>query len=180
MHIAPFILLTQQDKGHFPQTCIDRFGPTLALSEDEWKLVKGSNDFFGLNHYSTSYATGKLLPYETATPVERVFGLIETTVEKDGVQIGPRGQNGHPTQVPWGFRLLIQHIHNTYSKEADHTLYVTENGFATLDEGKRPLEEILKDTERQAYYALYLREIAQAVRDDGIDIGGYMAWSLLE
>jgi beta-glucosidase len=166
--------------GEFPSTCIERFGPTLSLTAEEWALVKGSTDFFGLNHYSTSYTTGELIPYESANGVERCFGLVRTTLEKDGVPIGPTGQNNHPIQVPWGFRQLVQHVHKRYIAPSGQRLYITENGFATKDEGERPLEQIIRDTERQAYYALYLRELAEAARDDGVNVGGYMAWSLLD
>lgn len=42
------------------------------------------------------------------------------------------------------------------------------------------MEERINDVERQHYYAGYLKELIEAVVDDGIPIGGYMAWSLLE
>jgi beta-glucosidase len=41
-------------------------------------------------------------------------------------------------------------------------------------------EEAINDVQRQTYYAGYLRQLFEASRDDGINIGGYMAWSLLE
>jgi beta-glucosidase/6-phospho-beta-glucosidase/beta-galactosidase len=34
--------------------------------------------------------------------------------------------------------------------------------------------------QRQDYYSGYLKEMFEAVRDDGIDIRGFMVWSLLE
>lgn len=41
-------------------------------------------------------------------------------------------------------------------------------------------EERLRDVTRQDYYSGYLKELVEAVRDDGIDVQGFMAWSLLE
>jgi beta-glucosidase/6-phospho-beta-glucosidase/beta-galactosidase len=42
------------------------------------------------------------------------------------------------------------------------------------------LEQQRKDDLRQKYFGEYLKELVEAVRDNGVDIGGYMAWSLLE
>jgi beta-glucosidase len=42
------------------------------------------------------------------------------------------------------------------------------------------IDQIVNDVERQTFYTGYIRELAQAVRDEGINIGAYMAWSLLE
>jgi len=33
---------------------------------------------------------------------------------------------------------------------------------------------------RQKYFGEYLKELVESVRDDHVNIGGYMAWSLLE
>ncbi|ETO70016.1 hypothetical protein F444_13472 [Phytophthora nicotianae P1976] len=44
-------------KGDYPQVMRDRCGLRLPkFTEEEKKLLKGSSDFFGLNHYGTAYA----------------------------------------------------------------------------------------------------------------------------
>lgn len=82
--------------------------------------------------------------------------------------------------APWGFRKLLQHVYHKYTKHLGIDIIITENGFAVLDEGKKPFEDRINDVERQHYYAGYIKELIEAVVDDGIPIGGYMAWSLLE
>jgi beta-glucosidase len=57
---------------------------------------------------------------------------------------------------------------------------VTENGFPVENEASFTREEAINDVQRQTYYAGYLREFFEASKDDGIKIGGYFAWSLLE
>ena len=59
------------------------------------------------------------------------------------------------------------------------TIYVTENGFALQDEGDLPLEQIVNDTKRQEYFTSYLEEMAKAI-GEGVPVGGYFGWSLLE
>lgn len=91
------------------------------FTEEEWKLVKGSSDLyvnfsisffksnmmfgskayfsrfsFGVNHYSTKYATGKVIESGTVSGFNFFGGGMETVTEKDGVPIGRRGHNGHP------------------------------------------------------------------------------------
>lgn len=67
----------------------------------------------------------------------------------------------------------------TYSKNAGHAIYITENGFATEGEANMTLEQQLHDVQRQQYYAGYLNAMLEAMQN-GVNIGGYMAWSLLE
>lgn len=132
-----------------------------------------------MNHYSTSWATGKTQDAGNASPVQLAFGLQERITERDGKPIGNKGENGHPYDVPWGFRLLLEHVSTTYSKNAGHAIYITENGFATEGEANMTLEQQLHDVQRQQYYAGYLNAMLEAMQN-GVNIGGYMAWSLLE
>lgn len=82
--------------------------------------------------------------------------------------------------MPWGFRKILQYIHKRYTASAKVPIYITESGFAIDGEDQFPLEQQIQDEQRQHYYAGYLRAMFEAIRDDGIDVGGYMAWSLLE
>lgn len=82
--------------------------------------------------------------------------------------------------MPWGFRKLLQYIHTRYLAPNDIPLWVTENGFAAEGEAKWTRDEAIHDTQRQDFYAGYLKELAEAVKVDGIRVEGYMAWSLLE
>lgn len=82
--------------------------------------------------------------------------------------------------VPWGFRNLLQYIADRYTRADNIPIYITENGFPIQDEDQFSREEAINDLQRQTYYAGYLRQLFEASRDDGINIGGYMAWSLLE
>ena len=43
-----------------------------------------------------------------------------------------------------------------------------------------PLAQAIDDTPRQEYYAGYIHAMLQAMREDGVNVGGYMAWSLLD
>jgi len=141
------------------------------------------NFSFGLNHYSTRLATGKLLSSPSAG--DEIFGGIEYVTERDGKPIGHRGHNGHPYIVPWGFGRLLQHVRKVWTNPSvtcDHkdlSIIVTENGYAEQDEGDQSLETIIKDENRQHYFDSYICELVQA-RKAGIPVDGYFGWSLLE
>ncbi|RSH90093.1 hypothetical protein EHS25_001426 [Saitozyma podzolica] len=167
--------------GKFPDSLKSEFGEHApSFTGEEWALVKGSSEFFGLNHYGTSYTTGERLDRATASPVEYAFGRTKRVYEKDGKLIGTKGENGHPYDVPWGFRKLLRYIHARYTGPLGLAIYVTENGFPVEGEGKLSIDEAVNDTLRQTYYAGYVEQLLRAVKEDGIDMGGYMAWSLLD
>jgi len=75
---------------------------------------------------------------------------------------------------------LINYINNKYAKPCNIPIWITENGFPVEDESKLPLAQQREDDLRQKYFGEYLKELLEAVRDDKVNIGGYMAWSLLE
>lgn len=82
--------------------------------------------------------------------------------------------------VPWGFRKLLRYIHARYTGPLNLAIYVTENGFPVEGEGKLSIDEAVNDTLRQTYYAGYVEQLLRATKEDGVKMGGYMAWSLLE
>jgi beta-glucosidase len=73
------------------------------------------------------------------------------------------------TQVGWEFYPeCVGHVVRYAGKETGVPLMVTENGIATDD-----------DTRRVEYYQRALAGLKSAI-DDGIDVRGYVAWSLLD
>jgi hypothetical protein len=78
--------------------------------------------------------------------------------------------------VPWGFRKMLNWAWERYGLP----IYVTENGISVPNENTLCLEDALNDTFRVRYYEGYLNAMLDAVTLDGVEILGYMAWSLLE
>ncbi len=73
------------------------------------------------------------------------------------------------TQVGWEFYPeCVEHVVRYASKETGVPIIVTENGIATED-----------DTRRVEYVRLALAGLKRAV-DDGVDVRGYIAWSLID
>lgn len=57
---------------------------------------------------------------------------------------------------------------------------VTENGCPVPDESAKPLAEALRDTFKVEFYSQYLNELCRAVAEDGVNVKGYYAWSLMD
>jgi len=58
------------------------------------------------------------------------------------------------------------------------TLIVTENGWG--DPNMTIAEGALNDTDRCNYYREYIGNVSLAATEDGVKVGGYFAWSLMD
>ncbi|XP_052133189.1 myrosinase 1-like, partial [Frankliniella occidentalis] len=137
-----------------------------TFTPEDVALVKGSADFFALNHYSSYLATPQ--PDDGGrrgvTSRDNDIGVLKTKDPK-----WPGSAVYWLKTVPWGFRKLLVWVRDQYGNPP---LYVTENGFA--DRGE------IHDTGRQEYLMGYLEELLNAIHADGCDVRGYMTWSLLD
>jgi hypothetical protein len=80
----------------------------------EIKLIQGSSDFFGLNHYHTWLIANQ--DYPDSSP----------SYHKDKGTKGTQDPDWEPGIVPWGFRKLLNWIKNEYNNPL---VIVTENGY---------------------------------------------------
>ncbi|KAI1610636.1 beta-glucosidase [Exophiala viscosa] len=161
--------------GKYPDSMVKQLGDRLPkFTEEESALVKGSNDFYGMNHYCANYIRHRNGPADPNDFAGNVDILLE---DKSGKSIGPI------TQSPWlrphapGFRKLMKWLSDRYGRPK---IYVTENGTSVKGENDLPKEEILEDEFRVEYFRTYVQAMAEAVAEDGCDCRGYMAWSLMD
>ncbi|KAM0706465.1 hypothetical protein Q7P35_005792 [Cladosporium inversicolor] len=161
--------------GEYPASMRKQLGDRLPqFTEEEKTLVKGSNDFYGMNHYCANYI--KHIPTE-ADPKDFTGNLELLLEDKNGTPIGPE------TQSPWlrphaiGFRKLMKWISDRYGRPI---IYVTENGTSLKGENDKTRDEILEDDFRVKYFQDYVNAMAEASTHDNVDVRGYMAWSLLD
>lgn len=109
------------------------------FTPEEAELVKGSNDFYGMNHYCANYIKHK----DTEPELDDHVGNMEILMQnKEGEWIGPETQSAWLRPMPLGFRKLIKWLSDRYGGP---TFYVTENGTSLKGENELPLEELLND-----------------------------------
>ena len=161
--------------GKYPDSMVKQLGDRLPTwSSEDIALVKGSNDFYGMNHYCANYIRN--LP--DTPPEDDFLGGLETLfVNKKGVKIGPDTQSFWLKPHPPGFRKLIKWISDRFGQPK---IYVTENGTSLTGENDLSRDEILNDEFRVEYFRGYVKALAEAVAEDGVNCRAYMAWSLME
>jgi len=164
--------------GDYPAVMKQFVGNRLPeFTPDQQKLLKGSYDFFALNHYTTSYASNCSNPPANLTlgwQTDQRVNLTKTSV--NGTLIGPPADSSWLYVVPWGFRKMLNWIWQRYNTP----IYVTENGVDVPNESSLPILVALNDTFRVNFYQSYLSNLLAAITEDGVDVRGYMAWSLLD
>ncbi|KAJ8110242.1 hypothetical protein OPT61_g6865 [Boeremia exigua] len=129
------------------------------------------NAFYGMNHYSTKYARQlDGIPAED----DWTSNIEEGAVNSDGHEVGPASAQQWLRIAPEGFRKLLNWVWKRYSLP----IIITENGCPCV--GEEDVHVAVKDTFRQDYFGLYLDAISRAIYEDGVQVEGYYAWSLMD
>ena len=160
-------------KGKYPDCMRERLGDRLPhFTAEEIELLKGSSDFFGLNHYTTMYAANASNGLEKGT----VYGNGGLSEDQDvNLSVDPNWKQTAMqwSIVPWGCQKLLEWIDQRY----DHPdIIITENGGAFDD---RLINGQVDDQDRIDYIREYLKACQQAIQN-GVKLKGYFVWSLLD
>ncbi len=160
-------------KGHYPASMVKGVGDRLpAFSAAERKLLKGSSDFFGLNHYTTMFAADSQGKIEKGS----VYGNGGLSEDQDvSLSVDPAWKQTSMkwSIVPWGCRKLLEWIDARYDRPE---IVITENGCAFDDQ---LVDGEVNDLDRIAFYAGYLEACHQAI-ENGVKLSGYFAWSFMD
>lgn len=141
-------------KGHYPPTVIDMVGKNMPKIQDgDMALIAQQLDFVGINYYSRNVlsAKGKL---------EKIEGSEYTEM-------------GWEVCAPALRRMLVK-INSEYKLPP---IYITENGVAFKDEVST--DGNIHDPRRIEYLKNHFIQTRLAMLD-GVDVRGYMVWSLMD
>ena len=143
------------------------------LTAQEQTLIKGTADYFGLNHYTTvlAQAYDMYRGNETLQKYENDQNLVKKHRESWKLT----GAYGF-RKVPWGIRKLLEYIHENYKKK----IFVTENGCVVPAETKLELPARLQDDFRVNFFKSYTNEVLKAIRLDEVEVMGHLAWTLMD
>ncbi|KAJ4248764.1 hypothetical protein NW762_012602 [Fusarium torreyae] len=160
--------------GEYPQSMREQLGDRLPTwSPEEAALVKGSNDFFGLDYYTSVFVKHKNVP----ASLDDTVGNVEVLqFDKTGKPIGPETDSPWLRPSPQGFRNLLRFIHSRYQDK----IYIAENGTSIKGESSLPLVAALEDQFRCDFYRDHIQQAIEARNEDGINIMMFMAWSLMD
>ena len=165
--------------GAYPQ---DLFDDTASVTDwafvqhGDLELIKQRVDVLGVNYYSTTAV--------------RVWDGVSEREHADGHGNGAGTpwpgadrieflkQDGPYTEMGWniapdGFEKLLRGVHTEFP---ELPLMITENGAAFADV---VVDGVIDDTERIDYLRRHLTAVHRAL-DIGVDLRGYLVWSLLD
>lgn len=159
--------------GDYPDSMKKRLGERLpTFTPEEQTLIKGSSDFFGLNHYTTMYAAEATSNAEEGN----IYGNGGLSEDQDvTLSVDPTWKTTSMQWaiVPWGCRKLLEWIAKRYDNPP---IYITENGCSYE---ANDVSSIIEDQERIDFFEGYLDACSQAI-DNGVDLRGYFIWSLMD
>lgn len=193
-------------RGYYPTDILEEFADidpgareafAGAILPGDMEIISTPFQTLGVNYYQPSVVTAT---FEAPSAVGERLGITELSPAADaGPGIERKPQNPMPasrgfvspdpllprTAQNWDidplmFKDLLLRVHNEYTKESGTSLYVTENGAAFNDKvTETPEGPVVRDPERTAFLKLHLGAVLDA-RDEGVDVNGYMYWSLMD
>jgi beta-glucosidase len=147
--------------GRCPPELRDIFGEAWTdWSDDDLAAVRQPIDFLGINYYTRAVTRDDPAAWPVRTATVRQDGAFYT---ETGWEVYPQG--------------LVDTLVWIKQRYGDIPLYITENGVALAD---APVENgRLHDPQRIEYLRQHLLALHQAIAA-GVDVRGYMVWSLLD
>ncbi|WZY91058.1 hypothetical protein YC2023_047793 [Brassica napus] len=158
---------------------------------DRWTVLKegGNLNLAAGNNYSRDSHPGEK-SHERETPIEFLpyvdIALLPyvdparprfKTDQQPEWRGRPEEDRGILHSVPEGLRKVLNYIKDKYNNP---TVYIKENGINDYDDGRKSRGDILNDTFRIKYHEDHLQQLYKAIIEDGCDVRGYYAWSLLD
>jgi beta-glucosidase len=148
-------------KGVYPEAYLDMDGVLgrMGIRPGDMERMATKFDLIGLNHYSRSVVAHD--PSDALSGFKRLQG--------------PGWRTSFDWDVwPASIRKLLRRVDADYGHPP---IFITENGCA---DPTAPGEDgLVHDANRQLYYEGHLGQVARAI-DEGVDVRGYFAWSLLD
>ncbi|KAK9107306.1 hypothetical protein Syun_023317 [Stephania yunnanensis] len=165
--------------GEYPRSMKERvIGRLPTFTKEEAAMVKGSLDFVGINHYTTYYGSHNNTNIIGVLLNDSLADSGAITIPFKGLKpIGDRASSIWLYIVPRGIRSLMNYIRQKYGNPL---VIITENGMDDPNDALKPLKDALKDQKRIKYHNDYLANLLASIKEDGCNVKGYFAWSLLD
>ncbi|XP_057373386.1 lactase/phlorizin hydrolase-like [Daphnia carinata] len=134
------------------------------FTEEQKIFVQGSADFLGINHY-TSFLTQ-----------DKPSDINDVSYEADQDLYAYHDPSWYGSGSPWlkvtpfGLRKLLVWLRDGFN---DPEMIITENGCSDTAGN-------LDDMLRIYYYKHYINNVLKAIKNDGVKVTGYTAWSLMD
>lgn len=136
-------------------------------SEEEKAFARGAADFFGVNHYTAYLISASDSLHEVVeNPTLYSDAAVETYIPEEW----PQSVSSWLYMAPNSILNALTHLKEKYNSPK---FYITENGWSI-----GPDRDLIDD-DRIRYYRAALESVLDSL-DAGINLQGYMAWSLMD
>ncbi|XP_074368442.1 cyanidin 3-O-glucoside 5-O-glucosyltransferase (acyl-glucose)-like isoform X2 [Apium graveolens] len=150
--------------GDYPDIMKKNAGTRIpTFTKLESRLVKGSFDLLGMNHYKTIQVEDMSLSLQMDVRDFTADMAVNLILNDSNVPQGQLPSN------PTGLRDLLEHLKN----HGNPPIYIYENGQSTIRNGT------LHDIPRVQYIQSYIGSLLDAIRN-GSSTRGYFIWSFLD
>jgi beta-glucosidase len=166
LYLAPLF------RGTYPEDVLAHYASVSDFSfvrDGDLGKITQPIDFLGVNYYFRNTVVAGRGESELKT-TERFSDLNATTVLPEGVETTAMGWPVEPD----GLTELLVRLHEEYTQGP---IYITENGRAVYDYVDP--EGGVDDEERVAFLDDHFRAAHDAI-EQGVNLRGYMVWSLLD
>lgn len=163
-----YFFIDVQSRGAYPNYVLkflEREGITLKMEAGDLDVLKQHPvDYIGFSYYSSRVASAKA-DQEEHSPAN-IFKAVKNPHLKSsewGWQIDPLG-----------LRVTMNELYDRYQKP----LFIVENGLGAVDTPNEKGE--IHDDYRIEYMREHIREMVNAVEQDGVDLLGYTMWGPID
>ncbi|KAJ8733387.1 hypothetical protein PYW08_001685 [Mythimna loreyi] len=179
MHLGIFAHPIFSEEGNYPRVVREKVNNMSRLqgysrsrlpyfTDEEVTALRGSADFYALNHYTSVSVSPSAMEFYWKVPSY----YHDTGVRMEGDPFWARPGAIWQFLYPPGFRKLLNWLQNNYKILKEIAIIVAENGF--IDFGG------IEDYDRVDFYNDYLYQLLLAIHEDGCNVKGYFAWSLMD
>ncbi|CAG4938573.1 unnamed protein product [Colias eurytheme] len=137
-----------------------------SFSIEEIELIRGTYDYYGLNHYTSRVIRPRRPGEETGPWI--FYGSTDLDAVLETPNSWPTTDADDVVMYPKGIRKQLEWLHHKYG---NITFLITENGCASRSDDN--------DQDRIAFIKSYLEQVSLAIKE-GIHVEGYTVWSLMD
>ncbi len=157
-------------KGAYDPDVIASFGETEwfdSIPPEDMAAIAAPIDFMGMNYYGSHRVAAVAAGAPASTADQVGAGRLRFLDDEEDV-----------TQMGWPIRPqgLVEGLQMIADRAPGLPLFVTENGSAWPDE---LVGDAVEDHDRERYLLAHLQACLDA-RAEGLPLGGYFAWTLLD
>ncbi|MGP6146425.1 6-phospho-beta-glucosidase [Jeotgalibaca sp. A122] len=145
----------------------EKEGYQIDYTEEELQILReGTVDYIGLSYYMSN----------TVTALENVPGRQDGAI--DGLKLT---DNPYLEKSDWDWPIDpvgLRYILNVLSERYNLPLFIVENGFGAYDTVEA--DGTIQDDYRIHYLREHIKQMKQAVEEDGVDLIGYTPWGCID